>query len=176
MRPIKRGWIALSDLAARCRLKRTLAERILLGTNLIRHQVGCEYYLPVSDARKLKSLFIEHGKNIRTLRAPLIKPGSNMTPEIYFIRCEDYVKIGIGYTPSDRIGTLQVGCPFELVMIGTIPGTIAEELALHRRFASMRIRGEWFRYEGDLKAYIEATVGDGSKSHRKSHQITPEPF
>jgi hypothetical protein len=37
----------------------------------------------------------------------------------------------------------------------TIPGDAATEGTLHQRFAKLRVRGEWFRYEGALKEYVE---------------------
>jgi hypothetical protein len=35
-------------------------------------------------------------------------------------------------------------------------GSMADEAALHRRFASYRLRNEWFRREGELAAWIKA--------------------
>jgi hypothetical protein len=80
---------------------------------------------------------------------------------IYFIRCPDAgaIKIGTAYgilaRAFARLSTMQSGCPLDLELVAVIDGGGREEAELHQRFAALRIRGEWFRYEGDLKAHVE---------------------
>jgi hypothetical protein len=64
---------------------------------------------------------------------------------IYFIRCHDYVKIGKATSVEDRFVTLQIGCPYELTLLGAIPGGLREERNYHAIFCESRYRGEWFR-------------------------------
>jgi hypothetical protein len=65
---------------------------------------------------------------------------------IYFIQIgsSGAIKIGWAKDPAKRIKTLQTSQPKELKILGVIPGTVSDERALHRRFATARISGEWF--------------------------------
>lgn len=68
---------------------------------------------------------------------------------IYFILDEDRHLVKIGYTASDtpegRLRAFQTGNPARLAVLATMPGEMADEQALHRRFAPERVAGEWFR-------------------------------
>lgn len=58
----------------------------------------------------------------------------------------------IGWT-SDLVGrleTLQVGYPGRLVVLRTVDGGVALEKQLHRRFAKLRVHGEWYRLTPDI--------------------------
>jgi hypothetical protein len=70
---------------------------------------------------------------------------------IYFISDGDRVKIG--YTarnPHRRLKQLQTGSSRRLYLLAAMPGTMADERALHERFASLRVSGEWFAIEPAL--------------------------
>lgn len=76
---------------------------------------------------------------------------------IYVAGYGPYVKIGftrgeVGY----RLADLQVGCPETIELAASIPGDMSDEAALHRRFEGQRLRGEWFRREGEVDAWIDA--------------------
>lgn len=77
---------------------------------------------------------------------------------IYFIQADGVGHVKIGFTANDdaavRLATLQVGSPVPLKLLGTIPGTLGDEKNLHRRFASARVHGEWFRPIPELLALI----------------------
>jgi DNA-binding XRE family transcriptional regulator len=77
---------------------------------------------------------------------------------IYFIRCTmtARVKIGFAKDPWKRFSKVQSDSPGELQLIGVCAGTEAEERALHQRFASERVRGEWFAESPKLTAHIES--------------------
>lgn len=78
------------------------------------------------------------------------------TTLIYFVKCGDFVKVGISNPQSllGRLETLQTGSPTTYEVLGTIPGDHADEVALHRRFAHLRARGEWFRMTPELVEYL----------------------
>lgn len=77
--------------------------------------------------------------------------------EIYVVGFDRYVKIGFASPPAKiRISGLQVGAPEELKVYAILAGSRIDERRFHRRFASTRTRGEWFRKEGALLAWIEA--------------------
>lgn len=67
---------------------------------------------------------------------------------VYLIR-EQYgaVKIGIAVSPLARLSHLQTSSPYALELIHHFrPDNAAEvEAQLHKRFASVRLSGEWFR-------------------------------
>src|SRR5581483_8320686 len=76
---------------------------------------------------------------------------------IYFVTADrEVVKIGFASNIELRIRTLQTGSARPLHLLLAIPGTPDDERALHKRFAALRLQGEWFRHDGDLKAFIEA--------------------
>lgn len=54
------------------------------------------------------------------------------------------VKIGYAASPAQRLAELQTGNHLDLRVLASFPGTLEDEAALHRRFAILRIRGEWF--------------------------------
>jgi transcriptional regulator with XRE-family HTH domain len=75
---------------------------------------------------------------------------------VYYIHSPDtaLVKIGFAANPLGRLGKMQVDSPTRLVLLAVEDGGKEAEAARHRRFASLRKRGEWFAFEGDLKAFI----------------------
>lgn len=85
---------------------------------------------------------------------------------IYFIKAKKCVKIGVAADPNARLKELQTGNPFKLKIAATIPGHFATEKELHRIFERFRLKGEWFRYSGHLRACIESCKDPGRK-HRE---------
>lgn len=66
---------------------------------------------------------------------------------LYFVQCQDYLKIGVAADVALRIMTLQTGCPYELKLIGTIrcQNAIEDEAIWHEKLARYHLRGEWFK-------------------------------
>jgi hypothetical protein len=79
---------------------------------------------------------------------------------VYFIACEQFVKIGVSSSPWYRPRALATGNPFACRLIGLIEGGHATEVALHRRFAEHRHRLEWFRLTDDLRDSIAELCGN----------------
>jgi hypothetical protein len=84
--------------------------------------------------------------------------GSRASPEfrhVYFIEAVGLgvVKIGCADDARKRLAQLQVGCPDDLVLRGVFHTDDAPRLeaAYHERYAHLRIRGEWFRFDEDLR-------------------------
>jgi hypothetical protein len=71
---------------------------------------------------------------------------------VYVIGFGPYVKIGITTNLDTRLAQLQV--PEALVTYALLEGWRSVELELHQRFAKYRLRGEWFKNEGDLSEWI----------------------
>jgi len=80
---------------------------------------------------------------------------------IYIMQVEEIHHIKIGYSETadgvqERLRTLQTGCPLELVVISQQPGDIASEYACHRALINFAMRGEWFRWCADTRAFVIA--------------------
>lgn len=78
---------------------------------------------------------------------------------IYFIQAINNpngpVKIGYSKNPKKRLSSLQSGSPELLHIILTIKGKRDDEKRLHLYFEPLRLHGEWFSFEGYLKALLE---------------------
>jgi hypothetical protein len=77
--------------------------------------------------------------------------------EVYFIRCSRYVKIGYSADQGayGRMADLQTLSPFELEMLGTMPGDKEVEGQMHQLFRIIHVRGEWFHKTPLLLAYMD---------------------
>jgi len=82
-------------------------------------------------------------------------------PVVYFVGVvERFVKIGYSRAFSKRLECLQTACPFELQVLAFISGaTQKHERKLHRKFAHLLMRGEWFSWGDDLASFI-SEIGD----------------
>lgn len=82
-------------------------------------------------------------------------PKSNpYTPHVYFISDGEAIKIGKAINPPKRLKNLQIGNPRELKMLGYFRTSHYSEGNIHRHFEAFWIRGEWFRDNPELRAFI----------------------
>lgn len=82
-----------------------------------------------------------------------------MEPHIYFIKCNEFVKIGVSHSPDSRLDDLQIGNPYELKIIGYIAnGGFKLEKEIQKRFFNQLIHHEWFRLNNEIKEYINTTT------------------
>ncbi len=82
---------------------------------------------------------------------------------IYFLGCQEFVKIGFTNTATleavhSRIRLFDVGNPFEITILGVMAGNQSVEFSLHRRFNSLKVKGEWFRVEETLTSFLRTEV------------------
>lgn len=79
---------------------------------------------------------------------------------IYFIRVNDYMKIGYcQYTAiASRLSVVQLNCPYEATLARTMRGTRNTEQALHRHFAHLHARGEWFVFSERMLTITEGEL------------------
>ena len=75
--------------------------------------------------------------------------------EVYFVLCDEYVKIGYSQDPQQRFAELQVGNPQELSLFARFPGSRETEHALHQSFSHSRIRGEWFMATDEIMDFVK---------------------
>jgi hypothetical protein len=77
---------------------------------------------------------------------------------VYFMRINNrgHVKIGYSTDVMNRFKAHGISNPGEPVLVGSMHGTRTTEKRLHKKYADLHVKGEWFRYTGALKAFIEA--------------------
>jgi len=78
--------------------------------------------------------------------------------KVYFITDDatGLIKIGRAMDVEQRLKGLQTGAPGQLRVLADMDGGAAGEADMHRRFAHLRVRGEWFSPGDDLLQFIEA--------------------
>jgi hypothetical protein len=84
-------------------------------------------------------------------------PTANESGWVYFIRKGDLIKIGWTTHPKRRFKELRPDAILALMDAEPI-----DERRCHAAFAHLRVRGEWFRPEADLLAYIEGIKADAA--------------
>ncbi|UTW45913.1 GIY-YIG nuclease family protein [bacterium SCSIO 12696] len=80
-----------------------------------------------------------------------------VVPLIYFIQGDITKHIKIGETCcgiEERISRLQAGSPDILNFLGACFAPMPSEKALHRKFKSQRLHGEWFLPSDELYEFI----------------------
>jgi hypothetical protein len=88
---------------------------------------------------------------------------------VYVLGEESMERVKIGRTIGNvhnRIAALQTGCPSKLRLVFVLRADATLERELHARFAAQRVRGEWFRLEGDLGAFIAYCLVELAKEGR----------
>lgn len=91
-------------------------------------------------------------------RQPLAEHRPDLKGEfVYFARgaVTKLIKIGKSTNPTNRAVNMQVGSGEDLDIILTLPGTRRDERKFHIQFRGQRERGEWFREEGRLHAFLK---------------------
>lgn len=88
------------------------------------------------------------------------KAPSGSQDVVYFLRAGPFIKIGKAtFSPALRVRELQTGCPYPIEVLSFIPGDVAMERGLHKRFEHCRAHGEWFHASASLLAFIESLEG-----------------
>lgn len=83
---------------------------------------------------------------------------TNNQHTVYIIAVNDeFVKIGFTSfrDARGRVAELQKSCPYPFEVVLEAPGGKPLEQALHAIFKDYRLRGEWFRYTGDLRVFCD---------------------
>jgi len=92
---------------------------------------------------------------------------------VYFIRSEEYIKIGHAVDVNSRLVELQVGSPIELELLGTITSDddLEMETVLHNLFSDNHVRGEWFRVCSEIYDYLEQKCIIDPVEHKPKQEI-----
>lgn len=64
------------------------------------------------------------------------------------------IKIGVARKPAERLKTLQTGNASELRGLAAWRVLPYEEAAIHKAFADLRLRGEWFKPAPELIDFV----------------------
>lgn len=78
--------------------------------------------------------------------------GRNRRTFVYFVATEDkaMVKIGCSQVPEHRLSCLAAWSPQPLKVLVAVPGTYADEAALHGRYIALHSHREWFRSSPEM--------------------------
>lgn len=85
---------------------------------------------------------------------PAKTPRRNSKSYIYFVQSGNAVKIGISCDPKMRLKSMATSHHGKLILLATMPGNRSREAALHRKFKTHRIKGEWFQLVPAIIKYI----------------------
>ncbi len=77
-----------------------------------------------------------------------------MGQDLYFLKCHDYIKIGISSECEKRMADLQVGNPYKLSLFAIIKLKGSLETECHRRLKHLFVRGEWFKHTPEIDELI----------------------
>jgi len=80
---------------------------------------------------------------------------------IYFIKVDEYVKIGFTKNVNQRIKNLQTGNHRKLELLCEIEGGYYLEKQYHDYFQQYRQQGEWFEYRDELYDTIQILIHGG---------------
>lgn len=77
---------------------------------------------------------------------------------VYYVHSPELelIKIGFADNPHNRLSSLRCHSPARLVMLAAEDGGRKLEQQRHADFQHLHVRGEWFRYAGALRAFVEA--------------------
>lgn len=78
---------------------------------------------------------------------------------VYFVGCEGFIKIGLARDIKHRLKMAETFVPFPLeflygVCCEDVAAAKVLEAGFHTQFKHLRTRGEWFRDEGTIRAYL----------------------
>lgn len=72
-------------------------------------------------------------------------------------------KIGFTTGPVERRRrAIETAADLTLSIVAEVPGTMADERALHERFAEQRIAGEWFAASDELHTWIASMLREAT--------------
>jgi len=94
---------------------------------------------------------------LRLKRAKAVKPKRARSPLefIYFVRSEEFVKIGWATSVETRMNSLRVNNPHPVELIALMVGGQTEEAMLHANFRGDHHRGEWFRLSDTIRSLLD---------------------
>ncbi len=147
----------------------TRAMTLLLDDGCI-EQAGSVYVIRnFIEAQEASASPAARQKESRERRRDALRAGmdpSQRETVIYFLQSEHggAIKIGRADDLAKRLVQIQTSRPDKIVVLAAAPGTVADERALHVRFAANREKGEWFSPVGELMSLIASVAKEGSSA------------
>ena len=109
----------------------------------------------------LRFQLIDRGLQFKIDHHPIVYRtlGNTKVAGVYFLRCDQFVKIGKAGHVKSRLVQLAAMIPYPVELLAV--QRVAElhdltrvEHSLHVKFRHLRHRGEWFRFESELVEYV----------------------
>ena len=85
---------------------------------------------------------------------------------VYFVGAMGANLVKIGWVRqldkiAGRLDRMRIDCPFPVMVLLTVgPATRHHEARLHRHFEPLHHHGEWFRYDGEIRAIVDLAAND----------------
>ena len=92
---------------------------------------------------------------------------------VYFIGAGDRIKIGFSQRPTERLKDLQTSHHMTLELLAVMPGSYQTEARLHKQFAHLKQKGEWFVAQPELMALIDQL--NGKRKPKPEPEIIGDP-
>jgi hypothetical protein len=91
------------------------------------------------------------------------KRGEKYSGYLYFVEAIGLGKIRIGFShePEKLLAELFPSLPFELRLIGKIPGAEEEQKEIHSMLEDMHFKGEWFFATKKVRELIKTKIDQG---------------
>lgn len=166
-------YVNLTTLCRRTGVASGVAIGIAAELGLPTFSVGGSVYLTEGRARRLATHLARTRRELDGDRDKMRGSRAVALDYVYFIQCEQFVKIGRASDVEARLRGLQKTMPFTLRLLATEEGGEPRETDLHVRFAALRHRGEWFRLEGALESHIRA-LRDAESRQKPRHRNISE--
>lgn len=83
---------------------------------------------------------------------------------IYFIECNDRVKVGFSENPWARMSKVSADAPYPCALIGVMHGDRKHEALIHAAWGHIHRHGEWF----DLSEEFRAWIGENAIERQQS--------
>ncbi len=123
-------------------------------------KLGCRWTFNIRRLKRWKKQGMPRPEKLPWIERVRRQVGhAGQYPRIYFVAAgKRAVKIGTARNVKSRLAALQTANHEPLRVLGSIRGDRYVERAIHRKFAKLRIRGEWFRARKRLFAFIEEAI------------------
>lgn len=120
--------------------------------------------------RRTSRLLVVSESGVAKILSATNKFRDRPTPVVYFVQClhRRDIKIGVAVDVQRRLQNLVTQSGRTLVLLATTGGGRDRERSLHRKFATSRIVGEWFRETPELLEEI-ARIGVRESHAKRDH-------
>lgn len=122
--------------------------------NKIQHSPEGKLYLP--DSHERREVRVERCSEVAVRPVESIASRTARPTWVYFAQrgADGPIKIGVSGSVKTRVSALQTAVAEPVHLLASIVGDRHIEAALHERFRSSRLKGEWFSPSSELLAHI----------------------